>query len=115
MTRYSPEEQRQRTLHAIHAGGLHLENVWLRYFSLTGNADEFEIDAYLNGLTILTPQDRNLVSHAVNELISETPAPTAPYTDEPSDEPIAQDATGVLNILDELDEDGGGHRPSDSA
>ncbi|MHA7145381.1 hypothetical protein ACX80U_11755 [Arthrobacter sp. TmT3-37] len=83
MTRYSPEEQRQRTLHAIHASGLDVQSVWVRYFSLTGNVDEFEVDAYLNGLIILTPADRDLVSHAVNELISETRPPTAPYSDDP--------------------------------
>jgi hypothetical protein len=117
MTRYSPEEQRQRTLHAIHASGLELQDVWLRYFSLTGNADEFELDAYLNGLTTLTPQDRNLVSHAVNELINETPPPTAPYNNDPSDNPIPPHSAVALDALDHLTEpteDGGGHGPSDS-
>lgn len=47
------------------------------------NVDEFEVDAYLNGLITLTRQDRDLVSHAVNELISETRPPTAPYSDDP--------------------------------
>jgi hypothetical protein len=112
MPRHSPEEQRQRTLHAIHASGLDVQSVWLRYFSLTGNVDEFEVDAYLNGLITLTPMDRDLVSHAVNELITETPPPTAPYSNEPNalDDPNdpdnldALDASGVLNILDGLDE-----------
>ncbi len=72
------EEQRRLTLHAMQASRLDLQDVWIRYFSLAGNADEFEIDAYLNSLTCLTPLDRDLVSHAVNELISETAPPTAP-------------------------------------
>jgi hypothetical protein len=79
----SPEEQRLRTLHAMRAVGLDVTVVWIRYFSLTGNADEVDIDAYLHGLTCLPPLDRNLVSHAVNELIAETPPPAAPYTDDP--------------------------------
>jgi hypothetical protein len=66
----------------MHAVGLDVPSVWIRYFSLTGNADEVEIDAYLHGLTCLSPLDRNLVSHAVNELIAETPPPAAPYTDD---------------------------------
>jgi hypothetical protein len=60
--------------------GLDVPSVWIRYFSLTGNADEVDVDAYLHGLTCLPPLDRNLVSHAVNELIAETPPPAAPYT-----------------------------------
>jgi hypothetical protein len=102
MTRYSPEEQRQRTLHAIHASGLDVQSVWVRYFSLTGNVDEFEVDAYLNGLITLTPMDRDLVSHAVNELITETPPPTAPYSNEPN----ALDALNVLTAFDHLDHAG---------
>ncbi|MFJ6003383.1 hypothetical protein [Arthrobacter sp. NPDC092385] len=69
----------------MHAVGLDVPSVWIRYFSLTGNADEVEIDAYLHGLTDLLPLDRNLVSHAVNELIAETPPPAAPYTDDHMD------------------------------
>jgi hypothetical protein len=102
MARHTPEEQRQRTLHAIHASGLDVQSVWVRYFSLTGNVDEFEIDAYLNGLTTLTPMDRDLVSHAVNELITETPPPTAPYSNEP-DNPDALAALNVLTAFDHLD------------
>lgn len=98
MTGYSPEEQRRRTLHAMHASGLDLQDVWLRYFSLTGNADEFELDAYLNGLTTLTRLDRNLVSHAVNELISETLPPTAPYSNDP-DHPNDAEVLATLNAL----------------
>lgn len=78
----SPEEQRLRTLDAIRAARLDVQQVWVRYFSLTGNADELEIDAYLHGATCFAPLDRNLVAHAVNELISEIPRPTAPYSDD---------------------------------
>jgi hypothetical protein len=79
--RLSPEDQRLRTLHAIQTMGLNVQQVWLRYFSLTGDADEFALDAYLHGATSFAPLDRNLVAHAVNELISEAPRPAAPYTD----------------------------------
>ena len=77
-----PEEQRERTLHAIDAAGLTLPDIWIRYFSISGNADEFDLDAYLHGLASLQQLDRDLVSHAVNELIMQAPTPpTAPYSD----------------------------------
>jgi hypothetical protein len=83
--KHTAEEQRRLTLHAMHASGLDLQSVWIRYYSLTGNANEFEVDAYLNGLISLTSPERDLVSHAVNELIAETSPPTAPYSNEPDD------------------------------
>ncbi|MHA7240206.1 hypothetical protein [Arthrobacter sp. TMS1-12-1] len=76
----TPEDQRRRTLDAIRAVGLDLQAVWMRYFELTGDADKIDVDAYLNGLLSLPPLDRDLISHAVNELISEIPPPTAPYS-----------------------------------
>lgn len=76
-----PEDQRRRTLHAIHCSGLNVQNVWIRYFSLTGNVSEFEIDAYLNGSMDLPTHERDLVAHAVNELIDELPPRLmAPYS-----------------------------------
>ncbi|MHA7279907.1 hypothetical protein ACX80H_09160 [Arthrobacter sp. MDT2-2] len=101
MPRYSPEEQCRRTLHAMQLAELDVRSVWIRYFSLSGDADEFEVDAYLNGLINLTPLDRDLVSHAVNELISETPRPAAPYSNGP-DEPEAVVALGVQGVLADL-------------
>jgi hypothetical protein len=85
----------------MQASRLDLQSVWIRYFSLAGNADEFEIDAYLNGLTCLTPLDRDLVSHAVNELISETAQPTAPYSNDPHD-PADPEALAALSALVDL-------------
>ncbi|WP_434995238.1 hypothetical protein [Arthrobacter sp. Ld5] len=60
---------------------LPLHSVWLRYFSFTGTAGEFEIDAYLNGSIELPTHERDLVAHAVNELIDELPPRLmAPYS-----------------------------------
>lgn len=76
------DEQRRLTLRAMLASNLDLPEVWLRYFSLTGHADEYELDAYLHGLITLPPMECDIVSHAVNELIDEVPvAPRAPYRD----------------------------------
>lgn len=75
------ERQRRLTREAMAEAGLRVGEVWLRYFSLTGNAGEYEVDAYLNGLMLLPRMQRDLVSHAVNELIDETPGgPRAPYS-----------------------------------
>jgi hypothetical protein len=62
--------------------GIPLGEVWLRYFSFTGAAGEYEIDAYLNGSLELPAQERDLLAHAVNELITELPPRRmAPYSD----------------------------------
>lgn len=102
MPRYSPEEQRRRTLHAMQLAELDVQSIWIRYFSLSGDTDEFEVDAYLNGVINFTPLDRDLVSHAVNELISETPRPAAPYSNDP-DEPEAVGALGTQGVLADVD------------
>jgi 8-oxo-dGTP pyrophosphatase MutT (NUDIX family) len=71
---------------AMEESGIPLGEVWMRYFSFTGAAGEYEIDAYLNGSLELTPHERDLLAHAVNELINELPPRRkAPYSDdEPS-------------------------------
>ncbi|WP_255405403.1 hypothetical protein [Sinomonas sp. R1AF57] len=71
------------TRKAMDEAGLKIGDVWLRYFSLSGAAGEYELEAYLSGLVTLPPIQRDLVSHAVNELIDERPPPRkAPYSDE---------------------------------
>jgi hypothetical protein len=55
--------------------GLTTGQVWLRYFGLTGDAGEYEVDAYLNGMLTLPAVQRDLVSHAVNELAGSAGAP----------------------------------------
>jgi hypothetical protein len=85
MTRISAEQQRLRSLQAMRIVKLDVPTVWMRYFELTGDADEIDVDAYLHGLTYLAPLDRDLVSHAINELINEMTPPAAPYSDELAD------------------------------
>jgi hypothetical protein len=76
-----PDEQAQATLEAMEEAGLSLHVVWMRYFSFTGAAGEYEIDAYLNGSMELSAHERDLVAHAVNELIKELPPRRmAPYS-----------------------------------
>jgi hypothetical protein len=74
------DEQRHLTAAAILAAHLTVQDVWVRYFGLTGDIDEYELDAYLNGLITLPSLECDLIAHAVNELIDEVaPLPRAPY------------------------------------
>jgi hypothetical protein len=66
---------------AMEESRLSIGEVWMRYFSFTGAAGEYEIDACLNGSLELPALERDLLAHAVNELIQELPqARTAPYS-----------------------------------
>ncbi len=77
----NPHAQARATREAMEESALPLHSVWLRYFSFTGTAGEFEIDAYLNGSIELPTHERDLVAHAVNELIDELPPRLmAPYS-----------------------------------
>jgi hypothetical protein len=76
----SLNKQRQLTCVAIRAANLDVQSIWLRYFGLTGSVDEYEMDAYLNGLIVLPPLECDLIAVAVNELIDEVPPlPRAPF------------------------------------
>ncbi|TLM81896.1 hypothetical protein FDW83_14260 [Pseudarthrobacter sp. NamE2] len=75
------EHQAQATRQAMEEAGISVNAVWMRYFSFTGAAGEYEIDAYLNGSLELPAHERDLLAHAVNELIKELPPPRmAPYS-----------------------------------
>lgn len=77
----NPENQAQATREAMEEARIALNAVWMRYFSFTGTAGEYEIDAYLNGSLELPARERDLVAHAVNELIKELPPRRmAPYS-----------------------------------
>ncbi|BBE24489.1 hypothetical protein MN0502_33720 (plasmid) [Arthrobacter sp. MN05-02] len=74
------DKQRKLTWLAIRTADLNLQDVWVRYFSLAGSVDEYELDAYLHGLIVLPPLECDLIAEAVNELIDEIPPlPRAPY------------------------------------
>ncbi|MCU1634451.1 MAG: hypothetical protein JWM61_3103 [Micrococcaceae bacterium] len=74
------DRQRQMTCLAIRAADLDVQSIWVRYFGVTGSVDEYELDAYLNGLIVLPPLECDLIAVAVNELIDEIPPlPRAPF------------------------------------
>lgn len=98
MGAYQDDEEQQRCLieTAITAAYFVFDDVWRRYFELGGQADQFELEAYLGGLLPLTAEECNLVAHAVNELIDEEPhLPRAPYR-YPSGSVTSADAPSLL-------------------
>jgi hypothetical protein len=75
-------EQRRRLRAAIKAADIPVSELWLKYFSLSGDAGEYEVEAYLQGLLSLPPVQRDLLALAANELIDDMPRPRAPYSDD---------------------------------
>lgn len=75
-------EQRRRLRAAMKAADIPASELWLKYFSLSGDAGEYEVEAYLQGLLSLPPVQRDLLALAANELIDDLPRPRAPYSDD---------------------------------
>jgi hypothetical protein len=76
-----PYDQDQRSLAQAFSGAqLTVEELWLRYFALGGDAGKVEIEAYLAGLMPLASLQHNILAHAINERLDEIgPPPRAPY------------------------------------
>lgn len=75
-------EQRRRLRAAMKVADITVGELWLKYFSVAGDAGEYEVEAYLQGLLSLPPLQRDLLALAANELIDELPRPHAPYSDD---------------------------------
>lgn len=78
---YEPE-QRGQLNDAIRAADITVGELWLRYFSMSGAAGEYEVHAYSQGLISLPAIQRDLLAMAANELIDEKPPLRAPYSDQ---------------------------------
>lgn len=76
--RHSNTHQRDLRRAFSHAE-LTVQELWLRYFALGGDAGPTEIDAYLNGLMQFSELQHNMLALAVNERLNELPPPRAPY------------------------------------
>jgi hypothetical protein len=79
---------------------LTLEELWMRYFAMGGDADLLTVDAHLSGLMSLPPAQGDVLALAINERLDELLAQRrAPYS-----RPIRQGrpATGPLAALVEL-------------
>jgi serine/threonine protein phosphatase PrpC len=64
-------EQRRALGLGYRRAELTLEQLWMRYFALSGVAGLVEIEAYLHGLMPLPPLQRDILAHAVNERLDE--------------------------------------------
>jgi putative methionine-R-sulfoxide reductase with GAF domain len=56
-------------------GQLDLQQLWLRYVALGGNAGPLELEAYLTGLLPLDPYDEAVLAQAVKERLAELQPP----------------------------------------
>ena len=62
------EVQRERTAKAFRQTDLEIDELWMHYFSIGGDAGALEIEAYLHGSYMLRPIQRDLLDHAIYEL-----------------------------------------------
>jgi serine phosphatase RsbU (regulator of sigma subunit) len=98
------EGQRSAVRAALDRADLTLEELWMRYFALGGEADLMEIEGFLAGLVALPPLQRDMLAHAVNERLDElTWRHRVPYA-----RPFRQErpAAGPLAALVQVIEDG---------
>ncbi|GGH99833.1 hypothetical protein ACFFGR_01795 [Arthrobacter liuii] len=102
-------EQRRRLRAALKAADISVSELWLKYFSLSGDAGEYEVEAYLQGLLSLPAIQRDLLALAANELIDDLPRPRAPYSDDFASSRPAMDGDegGGRDTKAESDDDGG--------
>jgi hypothetical protein len=63
------------TVEAASVPGVDPEDVWMNYLSMGGACGDVEVAAYLNGLLLLDRTQRDLVAHAVNELLDDIASP----------------------------------------
>jgi hypothetical protein len=80
-------DDRHRLLAAVRAGGLSVEQLWLRYFALGGDAGRVEVEAYLRDLMPLPAFQHDMLALAINERLDEIAPPRAPYAAEFSPPP----------------------------
>ena len=69
---HEPEE-REQLLITLRTADITVSELWLRYFSMSGTAGEYEVQAYMEGLISMPALQRELLAMAAKEIISETP------------------------------------------
>ncbi|HSN38331.1 MAG TPA: hypothetical protein VLT34_18465 [Arthrobacter sp.] len=102
-------EQRRRFAESLRHADVSVEELWLRYFTLGGQAGQFEVEAYIHGAMALPALQRDILAHALNERLDElySGAPRAPYTVDVQVEP-AENESGIDSGAGSDDEAGGG-------
>jgi hypothetical protein len=96
----TPDEQRQSLAATLRYAGLTLEQLWIHYFALGGDAALLEVDAFMNGAMTLPSMQRDVLAQAVNEHLDDGTRPQpVPYS-----RPVreAKPKTGPLAALVEL-------------
>lgn len=76
--------QQWLTLGAVSDGGLRTGDLGIAYLGMGGTCDIVEVEAYLHGLLLLPRLQRDMIAHAVNELLDEVREAfrPAPYSNE---------------------------------
>jgi hypothetical protein len=98
----SADRQRSALRAAVDFSNLSMEQLWMRYFGLGGDADLMDVDAHLAGVVSLPPVQADMLAHAVNERLDELIAQRrVPYSQTigagpPSAGPLA----ALVGILD---------------
>ena len=125
-------EQRRRFEESLRHTDISIEELWLRYFGLGGQAGQFDVEAYIHGAMALPALQRDLLAHALNERLDEvySQEPRAPYsqvlpgsggeTDPPAPQPagggeVPDDADEDAREDFDKDMDGDGPEPGGSA
>jgi hypothetical protein len=82
---HDPAEEAQATLvRSFRASQMRLDELWLAYFALGGNAGRYELEAYLSGLMPLAAHEHNVLALAINERLAQIPpSPWAPFRSAP--------------------------------
>jgi hypothetical protein len=65
--------------------GISHDDLWLRYFSLTGDAAPLEVEAYLQGLMPLPPLQEDILAHALRECLTEQSSAGPDHHDPPGE------------------------------
>lgn len=89
-------EQRRQFAEALRHADVGIEELWLRYFTLGGQAGQFEVEAYIHGAMALPALQRDILAHALNERLDElySGAPRAPYSQPLDDDNDDNDEAG---------------------
>lgn len=61
--------QQWSAIQTVRAADLRLDDVFITYMGLAGDADEIEVQGYLSGLVTLPALQRDLLAQAINELL----------------------------------------------
>ena len=99
------DERHRALVLAFRRSGLTLEQLWIRYFALGGDAGLLELDAHIHGVARLSGPQQDVLAHALNERLNErideiwpqrVPYSVAPRASSPRTGPLA----ALVKLLD---------------